>query len=205
MGSPKPTTTAFRNDPRSQMDVQPDSPWRGIHAAAGATGHPFYLQLSHYAVHGPAQALPETFQKYEQGQRQTVSSQRDLRRLHGRSRHLCRADSHQDRSTGMPTTPMSSTRWSNRHHTTLCPQRQSRIFCENRLRVPLIVRQPGCAPKHLLNVPVVLYDLLPTVVNLAATQTITFRRGRWKLENGVVGRKRCHGSAGHQSVRVSTR
>lgn len=131
------------------------------------TGQPFYLQLWHYAVHGSNQSLPETLGKW-QGRRPG--------RLHRDPTRASMAEDF-DRAVGITLAKIDELGIRDSTYVIYMsdnggPTRFLRggktNVTEGGLRVPLVVRGPGVAANAYCDIPVVAYDLLPTVLDFAA-------------------------------------
>ena len=147
-----------------------------------ARGRPFYLQLWHYAVHGSNQSLAETLGRW-----------RGLPagRLH---RDPTRAAMAADFDRAVGNTLAKIDELGIRDSTYVIymsdnggPTRYLRggktNVTEGGLRIPLLVRGPGITGGTYCDTPVVGYDLLPTVLDLAAPGTSPPPRvegGSWK-------------------------
>jgi arylsulfatase A-like enzyme len=138
-----------------------------------AAGRPFYVQLSHYAVHGPSQALRRTttaFAERPAGTRHhdvdyaamtgdldtsvgTVLDSIDRLGLADNTYVVFMSDN------GAAGRPRSHENW---------PLAGGKAtFWEGGIRVPLIVRGPGVEPNSFCHHSVVGYDLFPTFCELA--------------------------------------
>ncbi len=140
-------------------------------------GKPFYVQLSHYALHSPTQALKET--------------QRDLAGIPAGRRHTnveyAAMTRNFDTAVGMlmkkiaalgigPNTYvifMSDNGPGGRAgQLSNAPLRGGKAtLYEGGIRVPMIVAGPGVAPASTCNESVIGYDLLPTLCELAGVST----------------------------------
>ena len=129
-------------------------------------GRPFYLQLWHYAVHGSNQSLPETLERWQ------------ARRPGRRHRDPTRAAMAEDFDRAVGVTLAKIEQLGIRDNTYVIytsdnggPTRYLRggktNVTEGGLRVPLLVRGPGIVQDSYCDAPVVLYDLLPTVLDFA--------------------------------------
>jgi arylsulfatase A-like enzyme len=131
-------------------------------------GHPFYLQLSYYAVHPQAQALAATIKKYEgmgggggRGDRAVMAAMtEDL-----------------DACVGAVLKQLDDLRIADNTLVIYMSDNGGRTeilkggkgnLGEGGLRVPLIVRGPGIKGGVYSNEPVVGYDLLATVLDFVA-------------------------------------
>ena len=145
-------------------------------------GHPFYLQLWHYAVHGSNQSLPETLDRWQP---------RTQGRRHRDPTRAAMAEDF-DRAVGMTLAKIDELGIRDRTHVIYMsdnggPTRYLRggktNVTEGGLRVPLVVRGPGIAQDEYCDTPVVGYDLLPTVLDFAAPGTVPppcTEGGSWK-------------------------
>ena len=134
---------------------------------------PFYLQLSHYAVHAPSQALDQTkelFADRKPGTRHKdityAAMTRDLDTSVGilldQIERLGIADQTyvvfmSDNGAATPRNPDENTPLNSGKGT----------LWEGGVRVPLIVRGPKIEPGSVCRTPVIGYDLLPTFCELA--------------------------------------
>ena len=137
-------------------------------------GQPFYLQLWHYAVHGPVEAHPQTIQNYEAktpqaaGQRHTSATfaamtqdlDTSVGKIMDKVQELSIADNTyilylSDHGAGLN---LSSN----------LPLREGKgTLWEGGIRVPWIMKGPGVAQGAFCQTPVVGYDLFPTLCSLA--------------------------------------
>lgn len=135
-------------------------------------GHPFYLQISYYATHSQPQALAETLRKYQGG----ASGDRGGRG--GKSGPIMAAMS-EDLDTCIGTLVAKLDALGIAKNTFIIYMADNgmggtllkggKAQCdEGGLRVPLIVAGPGIRGGVYSNVPVVGYDIYPTVLDLAA-------------------------------------
>lgn len=138
-------------------------------------GKPFYLQLWHYAVHGPVQTKPETQQRYAARSAgvthqsvafagMTEDLDTGVGMILAKVDELSIADNTyviymSDHGAGRA---LSSNAPLNRGKGTLS---------EGGIRVPLIVRGPGVKAGVFCNVPTVGWDLFPTFCDLAGVKT----------------------------------
>ena len=153
-------------------------------------GHPFYLQLSYYAVHSQPQALASTLKKYEgrgggggRGDRAVMAAMTEdfdtcvglvLKKLD---------DLHIADNTLV--IYMSD----NGGHTEVLSGGKGNLG-EGGLRVPLIVRIPGMKGGGYSNEPVIGYDILATVLDFVAPGFVLPKGtegGSWKpvLSGGI--------------------
>ena len=127
---------------------------------------PFALILAHYAVHTSLQSLPATLKKYQQ------------KRQGGRPRDAEMAACTEDLDTcvgltlkkieqlGIADNTFVIYMSDNGGRTNYMRGGKTTMY-EGGLRVPLIVRGPGVAAKTYCNIPVVGYDLFPTMLDFA--------------------------------------
>jgi len=123
-------------------------------------GHPFYLQLSYYAPHAKPQALASTLKNYSGANALQAAMTEDLDTCIGvllkkldqlgitKNTYVIYMS-----DNGMKTTALKGAK---------------ALLDEGGLRVPLIVSGPGITAKAYSNVPVISYDMFPTVLDLAA-------------------------------------
>lgn len=152
--------------------------------------HPFYLQLSYYAVHPTAQALATTLTKYQntggggRGDRAVVAAMtEDLDTCIGDI--LKKIDDLQiaDNTIVIYTSD-------NGGRTGILQGGKTDLH-EGGIRVPLIVRIPGIKGGVFSNEPVISYDLIATVLDFASSDFALptgIEGGSWKsvlLNNGV--------------------
>ena len=135
-----------------------------------ASGRPFYLQLWHYAVHGSNQSLPETL---------AVWQGRQPGRMHRDPTRAAMAEDF-DRAVGMTLARIDELGIRDSTYVIYMsdnggPTRYLRggktNVTEGGIRVPMAVRGPGVAADSYCDIPVVAYDLLPTVLDFAAPGT----------------------------------
>lgn len=157
--------------------------------------HPFYLQLSYYAPHSKPQALASTLEKY--AHLATNNGQR------GRGTNALMAAMTEDLDScigelvsqldhlGIADNTFIIYSSDNGGNTGVLKGGKS-LVDEGGLRVPLIVSGPGIRAGTTCDVPVVGYDLLATVLDLAAPSYPLpkgVEGGSWKgvLQNGGNG------------------
>lgn len=180
------TRTAVVDDPKRTFSVTDRG--RSFMARMNAADRPFFLQLSYYAVHAAFQARAETFAYWKEqdpGQRHdhpgyaAMTADLDaglglildeLERLGieeqtyviytsdnggvgwippDRALHLAPPSTI---DTASMNAPLRAGKW---------------VAYEGGLRVPFIIRGPGVRPGTSSNIPVVGWDLLPTIADLA--------------------------------------
>ncbi len=132
-------------------------------------GHPFYLQLSYYAVHQQPQALASTLKKYE-GLAGGGGGRGDRAVMAAMAEDL-------DTCVGLVMKKLEALGIANRTYiiymsdnggrTDVMRGGKGNIF-EGGLRVPLIVAGPGIHGGVYSNEPVIGYDIFPTVLDFAA-------------------------------------
>jgi arylsulfatase A-like enzyme len=131
-------------------------------------GHPFYLHMSYYAVHSGAQALASTLKKYE-----------NLKNGGGRGDRAVMAAMTEDLDAcvGELLKKLDELGIANNTYVIYMSDNGGRTevlkggkgnLGEGGLRVPLIIRGPGIKRGVYSNEPVISYDLLPTMIDLAA-------------------------------------
>lgn len=132
-----------------------------------ASGRPFYLQLWHYAVHGSNQSLPETLE---------VWKDRQPGRLHRDPTRAAMAEDF-DRAVGKTLAKIDELGIRDSTYVIYMsdnggPTRYLRggktNVTEGGIRVPMAVRGPGVEADTYCDIPVVAYDLLPTVLDFAS-------------------------------------
>lgn len=154
--------------------------------------HPFYMQLSYYAVHPKAQALAETLKKYEGlvgggrgGDRAVMAAMtEDLDTCVGT---LVKQLQTLDIAKNTYIIYMSD----NGGRTDVLNGGKGNLG-EGGLRVPLIVAGPGVRADTYCTVPVISYDILATVLDLSATKCALAKNaegGSWRelLKDGDHG------------------
>ena len=165
---------------------------------------PFYLQLSHYAMHRQVQASNATNEKYLAGPKPSrqftptfaammedlntgltkVLDEVDRLGIAGNTYIVFTADNGGYASYDKTDTSLLSNNYPLRA--------QKQFLYEGGIRVPFIVRGPGVKPGSVSHEPVTGYDLLPTLYDLAGGKTtlpsdIDGGSFRAVLENGGVG------------------
>lgn len=150
------------NDPKQSFGIT-----RRAQAYMGQqvkTGHPFYLQLSYYAVHNKPQALATTLRKYESLGNRSLALQaamtEDLDNCIG---DLLKA---LDRLSITKDTYVIYMADNGMRSEALKGGKS--LLDEGGLRVPLIVHGPGIQAGGYCHVPAVGYDVFPTVLDFAA-------------------------------------
>ncbi len=138
--------------------------------------HPFYLQMSYYAVHPQSQSLPSTMKKYEGRPRSDLAAMTEdfdscVGTLMAKLKEL-----HIEENTLI--IYMSD----NGGRSPLLRGGKGNLG-EGGLRVPLIVSGPGIKGGSYCNEPVVGYDILPTLIDFIAPGKIFLsgvEGGSWK-------------------------
>lgn len=132
-------------------------------------GHPFYLQLSYYAVHQTPQALASTLRKYE-NMKSAPGGRGDKAVMAAMTEDL-------DTCVGEVLKKLDDLRIADNTLVIYMSDNGGRTgvlnggkgdLGEGGLRVPLIVRGPGIPGGRHSDAPVVSYDIAATVLDLAA-------------------------------------
>ncbi len=123
-------------------------------------GSPFFLQMSFYAVHPTAQALASTLANYAGGQVAQAAMTEDLDTCIGEL--LTKLD-----ELGIAQNTYVIFMSDNGGNTQNVLRGTKGDLGEGGIRVPLMVRGPGVRAGVYSNEPVVGYDLLPTILDLA--------------------------------------
>jgi arylsulfatase A-like enzyme len=175
---PRNRPTALVDDPKLTFSVTR----RGIDflTQRAADRRPFYLQLSYYAIHEDNQTLAATQSRYERKGPPPVQIQRDLAAMledlnTGMTQLLDAVD-----RLGLATNTFilftsdngANTKLYEGDDTSAPPANHplrggKQTLHEGGIRVPFLVRGPGVKPGSVSRVPVALYDLLPTLFDLA--------------------------------------
>ena len=143
-----------------------------------ADKRPFYLQLSHYAVHRQVQALPATNDKYANDKPPRQFTPTFAAMLEDLNTGLTKLLDEVDRlgitdSTYIVFTADNGGNTSYANTDTSLPTNNyplrmgKQYLYEGGIRVPFIVRGPGIKPGSVSHTPVAGYDLLPTFYELA--------------------------------------
>jgi arylsulfatase A len=148
-------------------------------------GHPFYMQLSYYAVHQKPQALAETLKKYEPRGAIDASGTGGAKGAKApkggadRAVHAAMAED-LDTCVGAVLKDLEQLGIAKNTYIIYMSDNGGRTenlkggkgnLWEGGIRVPLIVAGPGVRAGEYCNAPVVSYDLLPTVLDLAVAGT----------------------------------
>ena len=154
-------------------------------------GHPFYMQLSYYAVHQKPQALAETLKKYEGagaadakgGKGPKGGADRAVSAAMAEDLDTCVGAVLKDlEELGIAKNTYVIYMSDNGGRTEILKGGKGNLW-EGGIRVPLIVAGPGVRAGEYCNEPVVSYDLLPTVLDLAVAGTAApagVEGGSWK-------------------------
>ena len=158
-------------------------------------GHPFYLQLSYYAVHQQPQALAATLKKYE--------GMSDRGGRDGKGGPIVAAMTEDlDTCIGTLLKELETLGIAKNTYVIYMSDNGGRsealkggksVCDEGGIRVPLIVSGPGIRGGTYCNEPAIGYDILPTVLDFAAPGFALpkgVEGGSWKpvLLNGDVGK-----------------
>jgi arylsulfatase A-like enzyme len=158
-------------------------------------GHPFYLQLSYYAVHQQPQALAATLKKYEgmsggggrggKGGPVVAAMTEDLDTCIGTLLKELETLGIANNTYIIYTSDNGGRSEALKGGKTVCD--------EGGIRVPLIVSGPGIRGSTYCNEPAIGYDILPTVLDFAAPGFALpkgVEGGSWKpvLLNGGIGK-----------------
>ncbi|GEP97582.1 DUF4962 domain-containing protein [Chitinophaga cymbidii] len=148
-------------------------------------GHPFYLQVSYYAPHVDMQATKETFEKYQRKSKGGIHGipgwgamledmDKGLGRILDMVEQLGIADNtyiiFMSDNGGVPSFPPPSgkNKLAPAGKTNNYPLRGGKwVLYEGGIRVPFIISGPGIRPGSYCHTPVLGYDILPTLGDLA--------------------------------------
>ncbi|MCP5555026.1 MAG: sulfatase-like hydrolase/transferase [Akkermansiaceae bacterium] len=163
------------------------------------SGHPFFLQMSYYAVHPVGQALPETMAKYRNPGGGGAGGGRGDRAI------LAAMTEDLDTCVGALLRKLDELKIAENTLVIYTSDNGGRTgllkggkgdLGEGGLRVPLIVRGPGIPAGSFSHIPVISYDLIATVLDFAAPGSLPpsgQEGGSWKpllLSGGKVPVKR---------------
>jgi arylsulfatase A-like enzyme len=123
-------------------------------------GHPFYLQLSYYATHGPDQALASTLEGYSGDGAVRAAMTEDLDT--GIGMLLEKLD-----ELGITESTYVIYMSDNGMNSGILRGAKA-LLDEGGLRVPLVVSGPGISANVYSNVPVIAYDIYPTIIDFVA-------------------------------------
>lgn len=139
-----------------------------------AKGRPFYLQVSHFAVHEPMFATPEAIRKYEG---------KAPGRKHGNAKYAAMVEN-VDASFGRLLDAIDRLGIGSSTYVIFTSDNGAAVnlrdaaasntplahgktwVYEGGIRVPLIVRGPGIIPDSFSNAPVIGWDMLPTICEM---------------------------------------
>jgi arylsulfatase A-like enzyme len=137
-------------------------------------GHPFYLQVSHYATHAADQSRPVTFQKVASsekgGRHRNVpygAMLEDMDTGIGQLLDAVKAAGIADNTYIIYTADNGSVPTKDPGNINGPLHGWKASVWEGGIRVPFIVMGPGVKPGSVSRVPVVGYDILPTICELA--------------------------------------
>jgi len=150
-------------------------------------GNPFFLQVSFYANHLKYQALPETIAKYEKASDQAseyhnsalwAAMNEDLDTAVGMILNQVEKLGIKDNTyiiytadNGYENKKDSNKPVEDRKFYKAFPLRSHKyMISEGGLRVPFIIKGPGIPPNSTSRVPVVGWDILPTVLDMAGAE-----------------------------------
>jgi arylsulfatase A len=147
------------------------------------SGHPFYLQLSYYAVHQTPQALATTLKKYEGLKGGGGKRDRAMMAAMAEDLDTCIGEVLKQLDTlGIADNTLVIYTSDNGGRTEILNGGKANLG-EGGLREPLVVRCPGIQPGTRCETPVISYDLLPTVLDFAAQGFVLpkgIEGGSWK-------------------------
>ncbi|MBO9153476.1 DUF4962 domain-containing protein [Chitinophaga sp. GCM10012297] len=155
------------------------------------SGHPFYLQVSYYAPHVDIQAKEKTYEKYQRKKPGSIHDNpgwaamlEDMDDGVGRILNMVEDLGIADNTYiiflsdngGVPSLPPPSTKHKldmpSGKKTNNYPLRGGKwVLYEGGIRVPFIIKGPGIQPGSFCHKPVLGYDLLPTIGELAGNRT----------------------------------
>jgi arylsulfatase A-like enzyme len=148
-----------------------------INAQAKA-GHPFYLQISHYATHANDQSLPATLAKFQaapKGARHVNapygSMLSDLDTAVGQVLDAVKAAGIADHTYIIYTSDNGCIPTNDPGNINGPIHGYKATVWEGGIRVPFMISGPGIKAGSVSRTPVVGYDLLPTICDLAGVQT----------------------------------
>lgn len=187
-------TSRDPNDPKQSFGLTRRA--QAFMQAQVKAGHPFFLQLSCYAVHPPAQALASTLTKYEGAAGGGKGGGRGDRAV------MAAMTEDLDACVGALLKQLDELGIAGNTYVIYMSDNGGRTdylkggkgnLGEGGLRVPLIVRGPGIRSGVHCNEPVISYDLTATVLDFAAPGFALpkgIEGGSWKpvLLNGGAGK-----------------
>lgn len=184
------TAVHINDDPKRTVSVT-DRALDFIQKQNGA-GNPFYLQVSYYATHVDIQTTDAAYHKYSQkkkgmvhdnpgfaGMLQTLDN--GIGRIMDKLKELGLDDNtyiiYMTDNGGVDLIPPPPVKNKMDHPSSFSqktynyPLRGGKwVLYEGGIRVPFIIRGPGVTPGVFCNVPVVGYDLIPTLSDLAGNK-----------------------------------
>lgn len=144
-----------------------------------AEGHPFYLQVSHYATHDGAQSLPETFEKFasaEKGTRHTNvpygAMLSDMDKGIGQLLDAVEKAGIASNTYIIYTADNGSVPTKDPGNINGPIHGWKATVWEGGIRTPFIVTGPGIKGGTVSRTPVVGYDILPTICDLAGAKDL---------------------------------
>jgi arylsulfatase A-like enzyme len=147
--------------------------------------HPFYLQLSYYAVHSQPQALASTLKKYQNQAEKTAPAQK---KAWGGGALQAAMTEDLDTCIGELLKSLDEMGIADTTYVIYMADNGMRsnglkggktLLDEGGIRVPLVVKGPGVGQGLYCNVPVIGYDIFPTVIDFVAPDA--------KLPDGIEG------------------
>jgi len=142
------------------------------------TGQPFYLQVSHYATHEPWQARPSSIKKFQdapKGARHTnveyAAMLFDMDEGIGELLDAVKADGIADHTYIIYTSDNGCIPTHDPGNINGPLRGWKASVWEGGIRVPFIVEGPGIKAGSVSRTPIVGYDLLPTICDLAGIQS----------------------------------
>jgi len=142
-------------------------------AKSKRSNKPFYIQLSYHALHYPENAIPETIEKYRK------------KMPNGKEKEILRCAIAENLDTGIGQLLKSIDQLGIAENTYVIYmsdnggggggkrkllQGGKGSLMEGGIRVPFIVRGPGIKANSFCDIPIVGFDLLPTLCNLAGVK-----------------------------------
>jgi len=139
-------------------------------------GRPFFLQLSHYALHIPIECRPVQRKRFEQKRPGWKDNYPDYAAMtadldESLGSILCKLDRLRlsENTYLFYLSDNGGNRCDHISLSNLClPLRKGKQFLhEGGIRIPFVVRGPGIKPDSVCMEPVIAYDLLPTIADIA--------------------------------------
>ena len=141
-------------------------------------GHPFYLQLSYYATHAASQSRPDTFEQFQAAPKGARHDNVpfgamlfDLDTGIGQVLDAVKAAGISDRTYIIYTSDNGSIPTDDPGNINGPVRGWKASVWEGGIRVPFMVVGPGVKPASVSRIPVVGYDILPTICDLAGITT----------------------------------